>query len=461
VKIKKECLGLLLPGLMALAAPAVGSESYCFRVYLNNKGVAADAVEAPETFLSSEAIARRTKRNVEITLSDVPIASSCLEALVSAGGRIVTQSKWMTTVVVESEDSLLIDRLNMLPLVDSVRCVWQGANRLEYAECTDKSPLPATPDGRLPGVYGHAAMQIEMLNGIPLHDAGRRGQGMRVAVIDAGFRNVDRISAFASLQLLGTHNVVFPGGNVFCDDDHGTKVLSCMAANLPGVMVGTAPEASYLLIKSEDPRSEYPIEEDFWAAALEYADSVGVDIVTSSLGYFLFDTPDTVYSPSDLDGKTAFISRVAGQAAGKGLLLFCSAGNEGSHDWEKITFPADARGVVTVGAVRDDHVHSAFSSTGFTSDYRVKPDVVALGSGVYVIGPEGDVQKASGTSFSTPTVAGMSACLWQALPWLDNREIIALILQTASQSGRPDVEQGYGIPDMFKAYKKELNEPVQ
>jgi subtilisin family serine protease len=300
-----------------------------------------------------------------------------------------------------------------------------------------------------------------MLDGLRLHETGRRGQGMRVAIVDAGFLNVNRISAFASLRLLGTHNVVFPGHDVFCEDDHGTKVLSCLAANLPGVMIGTAPEASYLLIKSEDTRTEYPIEEDYWAAALEYADSTGIDVVSTSLGYFRFDTEDTVYTPSDLDGQTAFVSRAAEMAAEKGILLFCSAGNEGSHDWEKVTFPADASDIVTVGAITDEKTLSSFSSTGFTADYRVKPDVVALGSGVCVIDAGGEIHHTNGTSFATPIVAGLGACLWQALPWLDNKDLIALIRQTASQASRPDAEQGYGIPNMYKAYLKEVNAPLQ
>ncbi|MDR3262262.1 MAG: S8 family serine peptidase [Tannerella sp.] len=448
---------------MLSAAPVFAGESYCFRVYLKDKGVPERAIESPETFLSPETIERRTKRNVEITLSDVPIAPAYLERIVSAGVRLVTQSKWMTTVVVESEDSLsAVERLLALPIVDSLRCVWQGADRLAETECPDDTLSLLEPScNKIRKEYGYAEPQIEQLNGIRLHETGRRGQGMRVAVIDAGFLNVDRISAFASLRLLGTYNVVFPGHNVFCEDDHGTKVLSCLAANLPGVMVGTAPEASYLLIKSEDTRAEYPVEEDFWTAALEYADSVGVDVVSSSLGYYLFDTGDTVYTPSDLNGRTAFISRVAETAVEKGLLLFCSAGNEGNHEWEKVTFPADASGVVTVGAITEEKTHSSFSSMGFTADYRVKPDVVALGSGACVVDADGDVQYTNGTSFSTPIMAGLGACLWQALPWLEVKELIALICRTASQADRPDAELGYGIPDVYKAYIKELNEPVQ
>ncbi|MDR1747075.1 MAG: S8 family serine peptidase [Tannerella sp.] len=453
------CVILLMSGT-GLFATASEEESYCFRVYLKDKGVPETAIESPEQYLSPDAIERRTKRQVEITLSDVPIAGSAVDAVVSAGGTLVTQSKWMSTVVVENVDSMVIDRLKALPEVDSVLCVWHGTSRMDFDECKeDTQPLePKERKTELP--YGYAEPQIEMLNGVRLHDAGRRGQGMRIAVVDAGFRNADRISAFASLKILGTHNVISPSTSVFCEDEHGTRVLSCMAANLSGLMVGTAPEASYLLIKSEDTRSEFPIEEDFWAAALEYADSVGVDIVTSSLGYYQYDGGMN-YLPSDLNGQTAFISRVAMTASEKGLLLFCSAGNEGGASWGKVTFPADAPDIVTVGAITKKKEHSYFSSTGFTADYRIKPDVVALGSGVCVIGADGDIHYSSGTSFSTPILAGLGACLWQGLPWLSNKELIALIQHTASQSDQPDVELGYGIPDMYKAYIKELNEPVQ
>jgi subtilisin family serine protease len=226
-------------------------------------------------------------------------------------------------------------------------------------------------------------------------------------------------------------------------------------------MIGTAPEASYLLIKSEDIRTEFPIEEDYWAAALEYADSVGVDVVTTSLGYTKFDNPEANYTHSDLDGRTAFCSQGAEHAAGKGILLFCSAGNEYTNEWGKISFPADAVNVLAVGAITSEKERSSFSSTGFTADLRVKPDVVALGSGVTVIGSGGNVRYANGTSFSTPIVAGLGVCLWQSLPWLTNKQIIELIRQTASQANRPDVEKGYGIPDFYNAYIRGLNEPVR
>lgn len=430
------------------------AESYCFRVYLKDKGDAGYRVEQPEAYLSEQAILRRNKDGIAIAKSDLPIAPAYIDTLAATGAEPLVQSKWFATVVVESPDSTVADRLKQLSIVDSVKWVWKGVRKAPAGN-TDKDERLAPSDLPLSDKYGYASKQIKMLDGIKLHEAGFRGEGMRVAVIDAGFMHVDRITAFDSLQLLGSHNVIFPGESVYIGDDHGTKVLSCLAANLPGIMVGTAPKASYLLIKSENSESEYPIEEDYWAAAVEYADSVGVDVITSSLGYFVFDVDELSYRQSDLDGKTSLISRAANQAAEKGMLVFCSAGNEGNGNWEKITFPSDARNVFTVGAITEEKEKSNFSSVGFTADGRVKPDAVALGSGSCVIDPSGSIRYANGTSFATPILAGMGICLWQSLPWLNNREMIALMHRSSGNYKHPDTEVGYGIPNIYKAYKKE------
>lgn len=428
-------------------------ESFCFRVYLKDKGNTGFSMEHPEDYLSTEAIQRRKKNKIAISESDLPIAPAYIDTLSSTGAIPIVQSKWFTTVVMECPDSTVADRLKQLSIVDSVKWVWKGTRKAP-AEYKDKKRIECI-DTPLKDKYGYATRQIKMLNGIKLHEAGFQGEGMRVAVIDAGFQNADRIAAFDSLHLLGTHNVVFPGHSVFVGDDHGTKVLSCLAANIPGVMVGTAPQASYFLIKSEESDSEFPIEEDYWTAAVEYADSVGVDVISSSLGYFSFDADELSYKHSDLNGKTAFISRAADFAANKGLLIFCSAGNEGSGNWEKITFPADAANIFTVGAICEDKRKSSFSSTGYTADGRIKPDAVALGSGSCVIEPSGEIRYANGTSFATPILAGLGICLWQALPWLNNRDMIDVLHRYSSQYKHPDPELGYGIPNIYKAYKKE------
>ena len=268
-------------------------ENYRFRVYLKDKGDDGFRVEEPEAYLSRQAIERRAKNDIAVTDADFPISRSYIAMLSETGATPVVQSKWFATVVVESPDSTVAEQLQQLAIVDSVKWIWKGNLRVPAEEKWEDRFV--SEDEPLHNEYGYSYKQIKMLNGTKLHEAGFRGEGMRVAVIDAGFMNADRVSAFDSLRLLGTHNVVFPGKSVFVGDDHGTKVLSCLAADIPGVMVGTAPKASYLLLKSEDSDSEYPVEEDYWTAAVEYADSAGVDVISSSLGYFAFDTDELSY----------------------------------------------------------------------------------------------------------------------------------------------------------------------
>ncbi len=429
------------------------TNNYAFRVYLKDKGLSDYTVQKPQDFLSDEAIARRERFNIPITTEDLPISDQYAETFKQKGFKTITKSKWFSTIVVAADDSSRINELVALPMVDSVKFVWKGCR--DTIETSEASLLRQQTRDAIPNsIYGYAERQIKMLQGDKLHKSGYKGKGMRVAVIDAGFDAVDKIPAFDSTIIVDTHNVLNPGETVYSDDDHGTKVLACLAANNPGMMVGTAPEASYYLIKSEDCDTEYPIEEDYWTAAVEYADSIGVDVISSSLGYFTFDDDSLSYSISDLDGKTSMISQAADCVAAKGILVFCSAGNEGNSDWEQITFPADAAGICTVGAVSEDKKRSIFSSKGYTADGRIKPDLVALGSGCCVLDTSGNISYANGTSFATPILAGTAICLWQALPWLSNKELITLLQQNASKATRPDPELGYGLPDVYKAYKK-------
>jgi subtilisin family serine protease len=450
----KICRRIAIPCLLSIAGVLSASDSYYFRLYLRDKGPNDFALHEPERFLSTAAVERRMLREVFVDGTDFPVSQAYLDELRAAGAVPVVTSKWMKTVVVECADSTDVEQLTAMPFVDSLRCVWRCKDGMGTANpCADDTARFISAGAPLEDAYGNARKQIEMLNGARIHEAGYRGKDMRIAVIDAGFENVDRIDAFASLKLVGTHNIVFPERSVFCEDNHGTKALSCLAADLHGVMRGAAPEASYLLIKSEDTRGEFPIEEDYWAAAVEYADSVGVDVISSSLGYFRFDSLPDYYTTEDTDGQTAFVTKVAGIAAAKGMLVVVSAGNEGNGTWSKITFPADAQDVLAVGSITSDREKSFFSSVGMTADYRIKPDVVALGTSVCVINSSGQTQFTNGTSFSAPTVAGMAACLWQAFPLLKNKELIELIKASSSQCQNPDVQLGYGIPDIFNAYQ--------
>lgn len=217
-------------------------------------------------------------------------------------------------------------------------------------------------------------------------------------------------------------------------------------------MTGTAPEASFWLLRSEDEVSEHLVEQDYWAAAVEFADSVGVDVLNTSLGYYSFDDKSKNYRYRDLDGHHSLMSRQASRIADKGMVLVCSAGNSGMGSWKKITPPGDAENVLTVGAVNKQALLAPFSSIGNTADNRIKPDVVAVGEGADVIRTDGNQGKANGTSFSSPVMCGMVACLWQACPGLTAKELLELVRASGDRAGYPDNIYGYGVPDMWKAY---------
>jgi subtilisin family serine protease len=276
---------------------------------------------------------------------------------------------------------------------------------------------------------------------------------MTIAVIDAGFHNADKITAMQNIQILGTKDFVDSNADIYGESSHGMSVLSCIGMNQPNVMVGTAPEASFWLLRTEDEYSEHLVEQDYWAAAVEYADSVGVDVVNTSLGYYSFDDKEKDYRLRDLDGQFALMSRQAARMADKGMVLVCSAGNSGSNAWKKITPPGDAENVLTVGAIDKQGQLAPFSSIGTTADGRIKPDVVAVGLASDVMRTNGNQGRANGTSFASPIMCGMVACLWQALPQLTAKEIIELVRSVGDRADYPDNIYGYGVPDMWKAYE--------
>jgi subtilisin family serine protease len=458
IKLKKLFPSILFFILLFFAPHFAGAKkSFCFRIYLNNKGISSYKTIEPEKFLSPAAIERRFLREVTIDESDFPISEELIDEIKAADFNPVTQSKWLKTLVVETSDSSRVDTLKKFTYIDSIKCVWNGEGRIDANPCSEDTSRFVSQDRNLETEYGYADNQIRMLNGTALHEKGLKGKNMRIAVIDAGFMNVNRIDAFSGLRLLDVRNITFPNHGFYCEDEHGTKVLSCIAANLPGIIVGTAPQAEYLLIKSEDTRGEFPVEEDFWVSAVEFADSFGIDVISSSLGYYIFDNFPAWYSHDDINGKTSLTSKAAVIASEKGILLVSSAGNEGNSTWGKITFPADAENILTVGSITDDKQKSSFSSVGLTADFRIKPDVVALGSNCCIITSSGQIQTANGTSFSTPTIAGLAACLWQGFPLLKNTEIIQLIQTSSSQYQQPDAQMGYGIPDFIKAYNSAKN----
>lgn len=424
---------------------------YKFRLTLKDKGQSAFSVDRPLDFLSQKAIDRRTKQGYKIDESDLPISNDYIKAIEDAGGIIVAKSKWNKSVAVHCTDSLMIDKFKALPFVENVLFAWRAEPR-NTNKVDTVAFYPTKQEIIFGNYYGKADTNIKLHNGQYLHEAGFKGKGIEIAVIDAGFNHLPKIEMLDNIEVKGAKGFVYQNTDLYSNaNQHGLNVLSCIATNKPNQYVGTAPEASFWLLGSEDSRSEFPIEEDYWAAAIEYADSIGVDVVNTSLGYNKFDEPAKSYTHQDLNGRTALISIVANKAVDKGIFVVGSAGNSGDSEWSKITMPGDAINMLTVGAIKSDSTMAKFSSRGMTADLRVKPDVVTLGVNASVVNDKGLVRPSNGTSFSSPIMCGMVACLWQALPTLTNKELLNIIRETASKYEKFDENYGFGIPDMKKA----------
>lgn len=429
---------------------------YKFRVYLKDKGNTPHSADDPGAFLSGRAIERKKKEKVEIDESDLPISRDYFTLMEKAGGKVVTHSNWFRTMVVEVSDSLKIENVESLSFVDSVKYIWRGS-KLPVGEKVRPRLVPVGCDELMDAdtEYGFTDAQFRMHNAVFMADAGFRGKDMLVGVIDAGFTNFDVIPRFESVRVGGYMNFV-PSGSIFSSSDHGTKVLSTMATDLPGVMMGSAPDATYWLLRSEDTTSEFPVEEDYWVRAVEFADSLGVDIINTSLGYNSFDDKILNYTHAELDGSVSMMSQAADKAYEKGMLIVVSAGNEGNKSWQKITPPADARDVVSVGAVGTDSVIASFSSHGLTADNRIKPDLVSVGSGTITIGQEGAIGHTNGTSLSSPFLTGLITSLWSVNPSLHRSEVVDILKRSCDRYLNPDSIYGYGIPDFHLAMKEVL-----
>ena len=447
----RKLISFLAIALLATGASAE-QDTLKYRISLKDKAATEYSLKKPEKYLSAKAIERRRKQNLPIDSTDLPVCRKYIDEIRKQGVKIVVTGKWDNFVTVSCNDTTLIDRIAALPFVLSTEKVWISPGAGKPSMATERDSVLNQPTMHPDSIYGRAITQIQMSNGDKLHEAGFKGQGMTIAVIDAGFHNVDKITAMQNIRILGTKDFVNQQADIFAESSHGMSVLSCIGMNRPDIMTGTAPEASFWLLRSEDEYSEHLVEQDYWSAAVEFADSVGVDVINTSLGYYSFDDKSKNYKYRDLDGRHALMSRQASHIADKGMILVCSAGNSGAGSWKKITPPGDADNVLTVGAIDKRAVLATFSSVGNTADHRVKPDVVAVGDGLDVIRTDGNQGRANGTSFSSPIMCGMVTCLWQACPTLTAKEVIELVRRSGDRAGFPDNIYGYGVPDMWKAY---------
>jgi hypothetical protein len=432
-------------------------------VYFNDKPDAAFYLSNPLQMLTQSSLDRRTTQGIALDNTDVPISQNYIDQVVASNGiTVMAKSKWLNALHIRGSQSD-IQALNSLPFVNRIEFADRNLNSRSSSNSSTNNiqavnkQLEVLVDYN----YGGSSNQIQMLNGHFLHQQDYTGLGKIIAVMDAGFPGVDTASPFQRLrdnnQILGGYN--FPDRNTsfYTRGSHGTNVLSCMGGYVDNQLVGTAPDAQYYLFITEDVNSENPVEESYWVEAAEMADSLGVDVINTSLGYFAYDNPNYSYTYADMNGTKAFISRGADMAFSKGMICVTSAGNSGATSEPHIATPADASTTLTIGAVDASENYVSFSSIGPSSDGRVKPDVCAKGLSATVSNTSGGITTASGTSFSSPIMAGMVASFWSAVPNMTNAQVVQFVKQSADLYSNPTVFKGYGVPDFQLALNNALS----
>ncbi len=482
----KHLISLLFFSFFLQFSFAQNSKTYL--VVFKDKNNSSFSVAEPSKFLSEKSIARRQKQNIVIKESDLPVNTNYINLVIETGVAVKNQSKWLNAISISTNDETKLASIKKLVFVKSITLTADPASSKihttkfdvpnvqspmnnsaipnRHPERDQREVIPSGVEGRrerneeqlsVSSVlnYGASFFQADQINIDCMHDLGFMGQGMTIAVLDAGFFKADSLPAFDSIrmnnQLLGCRDFVTGDTLVFEDYPHGMNVLSCMAGNLPGQLVGTATKAKYWLLRTEDAFTETSQEEVNWLVGAEFADSVGADVINSSLGYSKFDGGIGDHFYSDMDGNTTIISNAADWAASVGIFVTTSAGNSGGPPWFKITAPADADSALTVGAVDSAGIIAGFSSRGLTFDGRIKPNTCARGVQAVIAANTGGITTSGGTSFSSPITAGAVACLWQSNPSATNLQLLNAIQQSSSQYLSPDSIYGYGIPNFCKA----------
>jgi len=446
---------------------------YRYFIRFTDKNNSPYSIANPAAYLSSKALQRRGRQNIPVDNLDLPVNPQYLDSLVAHGAMLFNTSKWFNGVTVSVPDSATLNAITALPFVQNSSQVYRKRemihrNKFEtienlHPEAHRISQVASTQSYS----YGLGYNQIHLMKGEFLHDLGYHGEGMVISLLDAGFYLADQFPVFDSLfadgRVLGTWDFVNNESSVYEDDAHGEAVLSCIASNMPDSLIGTAPEASFYLLRSEDGAHENIIEEYNWATAAEYADSAGTDVISSSLGYTTFDDVifqgDTLPNASnhtynDMNGHTCPSSIAADIAVSRGILVLTSAGNSGDGWWHYISAPSDGDSVLCIGGVGPEGFHASFSSYGPSSDGDVKPNVAAQGAYTTVEGGDGFVTiYGFGTSFSCPVLAGSATCLWQAHPTATAMEIHDAIQESANYAQSPNDSLGYGIPNFQLAHQ--------
>ncbi len=436
----------LFAGILFLVVQSTSiAQSLHYFIGFTNKEGTAFSVNEPDKFLSEKALLRRQRQNIAISARDLPVSAVYLDSIRSTGAQVIYTSKWVNAALVLASETQIKD----------IRS-WEFTQDLPYVTRGMSNNAWATTEED----YGASFGQADMIGLDEMHAQGYTGEGITIAVLDGGFVNGNTDQSLRHVEtegrLLSTFDFVEGDENVFRSSDHGRQVYSIIASYQPQTMIGGAYGASFHLFRTENVAIESRLEEIYWIVAAERADSLGVDIIVSSLGYTLFDLEEDSYSVEQLDGETALVTDAADWAAATGMLVVTSVGNEGNDPWKKVTPPADADSVLSVGAVNANGEYMEFSSLGPTVDDRIKPEIAAQGWFTITSNGGGGTRSTVGTSFSCPLVASLAAGLWQARPELTNMEVIEAITKTASQAEAPDNRLGYGIPDFERALAYEM-----
>jgi len=457
--------GLFFAGMLVSYLIKAQIAPHTYWIQFRDKNNNSYSLSRPLEFLSQRSLDRRARQGISLAENDLPVSTPYLDSLRKIGGKILLTSRWQNAAVVYSPDPLFMSKAIKISVVTNATKVYnpgivihkdlQNINSGVNAIAETNNILTA-PDVITSSQYGYSYNQIHMLNGDLLQNEGFRGQGMVIVQLDAGFKGVDSLDAFASIRnrngILGTHNFLTGTDSVYTTDSHGMWVLSMMCGNIPGQLQGTAPDADYYLFHTEQSASETESEETTWVAGMERADSVGADVINCSLGYTTFDDSTMNHTYEDMDGHTTICSKEASLVASKGMILCNSAGNSGTSAWHYISAPADAENILTVGAVNQDSIIQGFSSRGPTYDGRIKPDVSAQGKNTYAASTtNGQVEVVNGTSLAAPIITGLATCLWQGFPNKTSYEVMDAIKKSASIYAHPNDSLGYGLPDFFIA----------
>lgn len=451
---------------LGLSVALFAQSPTCYRIYLSDKNNTPYSIDNPSEYLSQRAIDKRARFNIPITEQDLPVNPQYKQQILALHAEIqpLAVSKWMNTFTIYCPDSTVLPQILSLPFVDSMEAVGNYVLYDAPVYQHPENPIPMVHSSSIPTKdaidYGEGLAQIALFNGVPLHEEGFHGEGMLIAVIDGGFFGIENTNFYQDLVNSGRfygHYSLMPNFvdtlTSGWDEVHGTVVTSAMAANTNGELVGTAPGASYALIHTEWVGSEEIIEEDFWANGAEIADSLGADVINSSLGYRMFpDFPQNDITYENMDGVHSIASRCATILGQKGVIVCVAAGNDGNSEFYHISRPGDAFDILCVGACTSDSIIASFSSRGYSYDGRVKPDIISQGVETACYNPFNMLEFSNGTSLATPVAAGMCACLWQAMPCYTSTQIMQMIRESGHLYNNPNPEFGYGIPNFYQIY---------